>query len=142
MKRLAKSTFFKFLLVGVSNTLLSAAIMFLLYNLAGLSTTLSSAAAFTAGAALSFFLNRSVTFHSNEDFWRSAVKFTINVAVLWAVCYLFVQKWLSGLLLAWGSTRVWADNVSMLLSMGVYTMLNYLGQRYFAFRKRKNINTS
>ncbi len=135
MRRWIDHTFLKFLLVGVSNTLLSAAIMFLLYNLAGCSTTASSAAAFTAGALLSFFLNRCFTFRSEEGFWKSAVKFALNVAVLWAVSYLWMQKWLAALLLGGGMALVWADNLSMLLSMGFYTVLNYLGQRFFAFRK-------
>jgi len=135
MRRLTEHTFFKFLLVGVGNTLLSAAIMFFLYNLAGCSTTVSSGIAFAAGAALSFFLNRYVTFRSREKFWKSALKFMINVAVLWALCYLWLQKWMSGLLIGRGFLLTWADNLSMLVSMGIYTVLNYLGQRFFAFRK-------
>jgi putative flippase GtrA len=135
MKRLTDHTFFRFLLVGASNTLLSAAMMFLLYNLAGLSATWSSAAAFTAGAVLSFFLNRYVTFRSGEGFWKSALKFAVNVAVLWAVCYLWLQKWMSGLLVGGGFPLRRADNISMLVSMGAYTVFNYLGQRFFAFRK-------
>ena len=135
MNRLTDHTFFKFLLVGASNTVLSAALMFLLYNLAGLSTTVSSAAAFAAGAVLSFFLNRYVTFHSREGFWKSALKFALNVAVLWALCYLWLQKWMSVFLVGRGFLTVWADNLSMLVSMGIYTVLNYAGQRFFAFRK-------
>lgn len=135
MKRLTENTFVKFILVGVSNTLLSAVIMFLLYNLAGLSTTLSSGVAFTAGAALSFFLNRSVTFHSQEGFLKSAVKFALNVAVLWAISYLWLQKWLAALLMRNGIGLSLADNLSMFFSMGFYTVLNYFGQRFFAFRK-------
>ncbi len=135
MKRLTEHTFFKFLLVGVGNTVLSAAIMFLLYNLCGVSTTVSSAVAFAAGATLSFFLNRFVTFHSQEKFLRSAIKFSLNVAVLWAVSYLWLQKWLSAFLVERGFLLLWADNLSMLVSMGFYTVLNYLGQRFFAFRK-------
>lgn len=135
MRKLTENTFFKFLLVGVGNTLLSTAIMFLLYNLGGVSTTLSSAAAFTAGAILSFFLNRFVTFRSKEGFWKSALKFAVNVAVLWAVSYLWLQKWLAELLVSRGFLLQWADNLSMLFSMGFYTVLNYIGQRFFAFRK-------
>jgi len=135
MKRLTDSTFLKFLLVGVGNTLLSTAIMFLLYNLGNFSTTLSSAIAFAAGAVLSFILNRSVTFHSDEVLWKSALKFALNVAILWAISYLWLQKWLAGLLMGWGFLLLWADNLSMLISMGFYTVLNYLGQRFFAFRK-------
>lgn len=134
MGRLTEHSFFKFLLVGVGNTLLSAAIMFLLYNMAGMDATLSSAVAFAAGAVMSFFLNRAFTFRSREQLLPSAVKFAVNVAVLWAISYLWLQRWLAGLLLARGLSLGLADNASMLVSMGFYTVLNYLGQRFFAFR--------
>ena len=44
MKKLMDPTMFKFLLVGVFNTLVGCGTMFLLYNLAGCSYWLSSAA--------------------------------------------------------------------------------------------------
>lgn len=135
MARLIDESIWKFLLVGVGNTLLSAVIMFLLYNLGGAPTSVSSATAYLAGAVMSFFLNRRFTFRSEENFWLSAVKFALNVAVLWAVSYLLLQPPLARLLLRWMSLK-WADNLSMLFCMGVYTVLNYFGQRFFAFKKQ------
>ena len=46
----------KFLIVGVVNTLFGTAIMFGLYNLAGCSYWISSAANYFFGSILSFFL--------------------------------------------------------------------------------------
>ena len=46
----------RFLLVGVVNTLVGAGIMFLLYNLAGCSYWLSSAANYIVGGVVSYFL--------------------------------------------------------------------------------------
>lgn len=134
MAKLIDASVWKFLLVGVGNTLLSAAIMFLLYNIGGVSAPVSSAAAYLAGAVMSFFLNRCFTFQSSEAFWPSAVKFALNVAVLWAIAYLLIQPPLAQLLQRWMSLK-WADNLSMLFCMGVYTVLNYFGQRFFAFKK-------
>lgn len=51
----------KFLLVGVINTLVGTAIMFGLYNLAGASYWLSSAANYVLTSILSFFSQQ--TFH-------------------------------------------------------------------------------
>lgn len=53
-KKWTENTFLRFLLVGVGNTLLSAAIMFLLYERAGFGYWGSSALAYLAGAVMSF----------------------------------------------------------------------------------------
>ena len=81
MKKWIDASVWRFLLVGVGNTLLSLMLMFLLE---GLGYWPSTAIAYVAGAVMSFFLNRSFTFHSDVRFWPSAVKFAVNVAV----CYL------------------------------------------------------
>ena len=88
MAKLIDNSIPKFLLVGVSNTLLSMVLMFLLE---GLGYWPSTAIAYVAGAVMSFFLNRHFTFHSEETFWRSAVKFAINVAVCYVIAYALAQ---------------------------------------------------
>lgn len=121
----------KFLLVGVGNTLLSAVLMFLLE---GLGYWPSTAIAYVAGAVMSFFLNRSFTFHSEETVDRSAAKFALNVAVCYMLAYSIAQplgKWILG---AMGITRVWLERLTKLGGMGLYTLLNYFGQRFFVFR--------
>lgn len=132
--KLLGNSFFRFLLVGVGNTVLSAAIAFGLYNLAHWHPVLSSAIAYVAGAVVSFFLNRVFTFRSEEDLKKSAIKFAINVAVLWLITTPFLQplltKQLQGIFV-----EQWANNVSLVICMALYTVLNYLGQRFFAFRK-------
>lgn len=134
IRQLFQSSFFRFLLVGVGNTLLSMAITFLLYNLAGIEPVIASAIAYVAGAVMSFFLNRRFTFHSQAGFWPSALKFALNVAILWIITTPFLQPWLAGLLQGPLGER-WANNISLVICMGLYTILNYLGQRFFAFRK-------
>lgn len=127
----------KFLLVGVGNTLLSMAIEFGLYNLAGWDPVLSSAVAFLAGAVMSFFLNRYFTFKSQETLGRSAVKFALNVALLWTLTHPILQPWLAERLQQIASEQ-WANNGSLVICMGLYTALNYFGQRFFAFRKKES----
>ena len=134
MKKLIDDSVWKFLLVGVGNTLLSAALSLGLYNLLGVDPVLASAAAYLAGAVMSFFLNRYFTFHSDEVFWRSALKFALNVAVLWTVTTPFIQPRVAALLGTWLEVKP-ANSVAVLFSMGLYTVLNYFGQRFFAFRK-------
>ena len=88
MAKLIDNSIPKFLLVGVGNTLLSMVLMFLLE---GLGYWPSTAIAYVAGAVMSFFLNRHFTFHSEETFLRSAVKFAINVAVCYVIAYALAQ---------------------------------------------------
>ena len=132
MARLIDSSIPKFLLVGVGNTLLS---MFLMFLLEGLGYWPSTAIAYVAGAVLSFFLNRRFTFHSEETFARSAVKVAVNVAVCYALGY-GMARGLMRLLEPWSfMSSLWWERLSKLVGMGLYTVLNYFGQRFFAFRR-------
>ena len=132
--RLLRNSFLRFVLVGVCNTLLSLLLMFLLE---GLGYWPSTAIAYVAGATLSFFLNRTFTFHSEEDFWRSVGKFIVNVAVCYVIAYAVAQPLVSCLLGGTAISPVWQERIAKVVGMGLYTLLNYFGQRFFAFRKKK-----
>ncbi len=73
--RLFDVSFLKFLAVGVLNTLLGAAIMYGLYNLAGWSYWPATLANYIPTSILSFLLNRSFTFRDKEKGWRPAARF-------------------------------------------------------------------
>lgn len=133
MKRLFDVSMLKFLLVGVGNTLFSTVLMF---ALEGLGYWPSTAIAYVAGAVLSFFLNRRFTFHSEETLGRSAVKFALNVAVCYVLGY-GLARGLMGILAPWSPlSPLWWERLSKLVGMGLYTVLNYFGQRFFAFRNK------
>ena len=124
----------KFLLVGVGNTLLS---MVLMFALEGLGYWPSTAIAYVAGAVMSFFLNRHFTFHSQETALRSAVKFALNVAVCYLLAYGVAQPVMELLPRPDVVPIIWWERLTKLVGMGLYTVLNYFGQRFFAFRKSK-----
>lgn len=132
-KKLIDSSVWKFLLVGVANTLLSMVLMFLLE---GLGYWPSTAIAYVAGAVLSFFLNRSFTFQSDAPFWPSVGKFALNVAVCYLIAYSVAQPLVSLVLSRTAISAVWQERVAKVCGMGLYTCINYVGQRFFAFRKR------
>lgn len=126
------NTLFKFLIVGVFNTLVGCGTMFLLYNLAHWSYWVSSAANYIVGGIVSFFLNKYFTFENKKWEWAQVWKFALNVTV----CYLLgygLAKPIALRLLEGQAVRV-QENVAMLVGMCLYTGLNYLGQRFFAFR--------
>lgn len=122
----------KFLLVGVGNTLLSAVIMF---ALEGLGYWPSTAIAYIAGAVMSFFLNRRFTFQSEAAMGKSAVRFAVSVAVCYVLAYGVAQPLGNVVLGAMGFTGVWLERLTKVGGMGLYTVLNYFGQRFFAFVK-------
>ena len=134
MKKWIDASVWRFLLVGVGNTLLSLMLMFLLE---GLGYWPSTAIAYVAGAVMSFFLNRSFTFHSDERFWPSAVKFAVNVAVCYLIAYSLAQPIAAWVLGGTDISPIWQERLAKLGGMALYTVLNYFGQRSFAFRRRR-----
>ena len=133
MKKLIDATLLRFLIVGVINTLVGCGTMFLLYNLAHCSYWLSSAANYIVGGVVSFFLNKYFTFRKTVWSWSEVIRFGVNVAVCWLLAYGLAKP-----LVLWvlkGQTVWLQENVAMLVGMCLYTMLNYLGQRFFAFKK-------
>jgi putative flippase GtrA len=133
-RKLFDKSFLKFLVVGVVNTLVGTAIMFGLYNLAGWGYWPSSLANYILASILSFFLNRHFTFQSTERGWRPVVRFALNILVCYAIAY-GIAKPLVRLVFAGAGDKV-RDNLSMLAGMCLFTLLNYFGQRFFAFRKK------
>ena len=136
MKKFFDPSMLRFLLVGVVNTLVGAGIMFLLYNLAGCSYWLSSAANYIVGGVVSYFLNKYYTFKNTERSWRQVLRFALNVAVCWQLAY-GIAKPLALRLLA-GFDEKLQTNAAMLAGLCLYTALNYLGQRFFAFRAKED----
>lgn len=124
--------FLKFCLVGVLNTLVGTAVMFGLYNLAHCSYWFSSAMNYVVGSFVSYFLNKYFTFQSRDGGWRQLLRFALNIAVCYVIAYSAAQPFVEWVLKdASVSVR---DNVAMLTGMVIFTGLNYLGQRFFAFR--------
>lgn len=130
-RKISDNTVLRFVLVGVVNTLVGMAIMFGLYNLAHCSYWMSSACNYILTSILSFFLNKYFTFQNQEKSVVQAVRFAVNIAACYLLAY-GIAKPLCIWLLS-GVSQTVRDNVSMLVGMCLFTVLNYLGQRFFAF---------
>lgn len=135
IKKFFDKTMIKFVIVGVINTLVGSGAMFLLYNFAGCSYWFSSAANYVIGGIVSFFLNKYFTFQNKERSFSQVVKFIICVAVCYFIAY-GLAKPVAEILLEAQSTAI-KENVAMVAGMGIYTVLNYIGQRFFAFEKKE-----
>ena len=133
--KLFDRTLLKFLLVGCANTLCSMCIMYLLYNLAHFGYWGSSAVAFFLASVLSFFLNRNFTFQSKERVGKTALRFAVNIAVCYLLAYSAAQPLAAWALGGLGLSDALVEQIAMLCGMCIFTGLNYLGQRFFAFRR-------
>lgn len=134
MKKVIDKTLIKFIAVGVVNTLAGTAIMFGLYNLAGASYWLSSAANYILVSILSFVLNKKFTFGHRGRVMKSGMKFAVNIAVCYFAAYGVAKP--CALLLLSDAGLTTQENVAMLIGMCFFTGLNYLGQRFFVFAEK------
>ena len=125
-------SFWKFLLVGVANTLVGAGIMYLFYNVFHFSYWVSSASNYIFGSILSYVLNRSFTFKSRTQTGKTLLRFIVNIVACYLVAY-GAAKPLAALVFS-GLSVTWQENLAMLAGMCFFVGLNYIGQRYFVFR--------
>lgn len=124
----------KFLIVGVINTLFGTVIMFGLYNLAGCSYWISSAANYFFGSILSFFLNKSFTFGNKDSLRNTVPKFVLNILICYLLAYGIAKP--TVLYLLKECTVTIQENIAMFVGMCLFTAFNYIGQRYFAFKEK------
>lgn len=131
--KLFDKTFVKFLLVGIINTAVGATLMFLLYNLVHCSYWFSSACNYVVGGIVSYILNKRFTFKNNETSFAQILLFAANIALCYFIAYK-LARWVIYAVLA-QSTGKLKGNIALLCGMGLYTILNYLAQKFIVFKK-------
>ncbi|WP_442601692.1 GtrA family protein [Paenibacillus sp. KN14-4R] len=136
IRKLLNGSFVRFLLVGVLNTLVGLSVSFIILNVLGWNYWLATSIGNIVGAVCSYFLNRTFTFRSDATVGSSWWKFGLVIAVCFGVSY-SVSLWITqGLTLIWATiSSRFVENAAVLLGNGIYTILNYLGHRYFTFRE-------
>ena len=142
LKKLFDPTLFRFLLVGCVNTLVGYGVMFGLYNLTPLNTWgsrgqwIASAANYVVGSIVSFFLNKHFTFRNQERGAGVVLRFVLNITVCWLLAYGLAQPIMARLLAETALSEQLKGNLTLLAGSGLFVILNYGGQRWFAFRSR------
>ena len=138
VKRLYSASIIRFLMVGVLNSLVGAAIMFGAYNLLHIPYWPSTALNYFIGSIISFFLNKYFTFRTKGELWPQIWRFAVNVIVCYFIAYSVAQPLMKYLLS--GRSQKLQDNVAMLTGAVLFTALNYVGQRFFAFREKREVS--
>ena len=132
IKNILDITFWKFVLVGIVNTLVGTAVMFAAYNVLHLSYWISSASNYVVGSIVSYFLNKYFTFQDKKKSWRQVGIFVVNITICYLLAYGLAKPMVSWILSS--ENKVVQDNLSMLVGMGAFVVFNYLGQRLFVFK--------
>ncbi len=130
------NTVTRFILVGIVNTLFGTAIMFVFYNVFHFSYWVSSASNYFFGSILSYFLNKGFTFKYGKTDFKSIVRFTVNILLCYLIAYGIAKPAVRHLLADYAKTI--QENVAMVVGMVLFVGLNYLGQRFFAFKKDRD----
>ena len=133
IKKLLDKTFWKFILVGVINTAVGTGVMFACYNLLHFGYWFSSAANYVIGSIVSYFLNKNFTFQNKSKGWKVIAKFVLNITVCYLIAYGLARPLMRRILS--GAPVNIQENGAMLVGMVLFVGLNYLGQRFFAFRE-------
>jgi putative flippase GtrA len=125
-------SFFKFILVGIINTLVGGILIFVLYNKAGLDYWLSSALSYILGSCASFFLNKYFTFMKKEWNLFMIITFVINIVICYGIAY-GIAKPMMDYLLKDNPQKI-RENVALVTGICLFTGLNYFGQRFIVFK--------
>ena len=134
LKKFLSREFLTFLVVGVVNTLFGTAIMLVLYNVFGCSYWVSSFCDYFFGSILSYFLNKHFTFHYQGTDWRSIVKFALNIVVCYLIAYSLALPLTRAALESLQLSKPVVENVAMLVGTVLFMVINYLGQKFYAFK--------
>lgn len=129
----SRYTFLKFAMVGIVNTIVGTTVMFVFYNVFHFNYWVSSVSNYIFGSLVSYLLNKHYTFNYHEKGWWSLVRFTVTIIVCYLLAYGIAKPVVSWLLL--NTSMAVKDNVSMTVGMILFVLLNYIGQRFFAFKR-------
>jgi putative flippase GtrA len=129
-----KNSFIRFILVGIVNTIVGLSSMYLFLHAANLSYWASTFLGNAIGACVSYILNRNFTFKSDHSVMKSAFRFIIVILSCYFISYDLGKNIVSWVL---KSNEFFSDSlktdIAILVGTGMYTILNYLGQKIFVF---------
>ena len=134
-QKIFDKSFITFLIVGVINTLFGTAIMLVLYNVFGCSYWVSSVCDYFFGSILSYLLNKHFTFHYPASDWQSITKFALNIIICYLIAYSLALPLTRQVLENMHLGKAIVENIAMLVGTVLFMLINYLGQKFFAFRR-------
>lgn len=132
------SEFARFVIVGICNTAIGTATMFICYNFLAMGYWPSSAMNYVVGSIFSYFANKYFTFRSKKKSIVEVLIFITNITVCYLIAYGVAKpcvKWICSNSKFSFSGKI-TDQIAMVVGMGLFVICNYIGQKLFVFRKR------
>ena len=128
-----------YLIVGLTNTAIGWIETYVYNNFFHWGYWVTSVVVFIIGLIFTFVLNRKYTFQSDAPLKELLPKYLLEVLICFVTAY-----GLGKVILDWFFSSVWKLNISAdmldtvkgILANCAYIALNYLGQKFFVFRKK------
>ncbi len=128
--------FLKFIIAGISNTLIGMVLIFFFYNIFDFGYWASTALGYLAGCVWAYFMSRHFVFRYEKKEKRLIIRFALNVAVCYFLAYLIAKPMtikICQFVMPQFSVEM-KEKIAIVLGMGIYTLLNFLGQKFICFR--------
>lgn len=138
MSSLVNNSFSRFVIVGIINTIVGTTIMFVFYNVFHFGYWFSSISNYVLASILSYFLNKYYTFKNKGKGWKPAIRFAMNIAICYFIAFGMAKPCVLWILYSVGKelSVSWIENIAMLFGSGLFVVINYTGQRFFAFKTK------
>ena len=127
----------RFVIVGVLNTIIGTIAMFVAYH-CGMGYWISTALNYIVGSIFSYYANKYFTFHSTKKEKAELWRFIINIIVCYFVAYGIAKPVIIHMTSTMNMEKELIEQISMVLGMGFFVIINYCGQRYFVFKVRNS----
>lgn len=132
---LHKSLLF-YTIIGVSNTLFTMGLEFILNNVFGLPYWWVTSIPFAITSVTSFVFNRRFSFKENRgNFWTDMLKFYALFIACYLVAFCVAKPLAIKIMSDANASEKAIYNVSIIVGQCVFTPLNYFGQRFLVYRK-------
>lgn len=119
----------RFLLVGLVNTLIGLGVTLLLYHGFRTGYWFATALGNGCGIVVSYLLNRRFTFSAKTSLKNDWLRFLLVVLLSYLIAYRLSLYVIDFFLPSFGGTG------AILVGMILYTVLNFIGQNYWVFKK-------
>lgn len=120
---------FRYLAVGMVNTLVGLLTIYSCKWLAGIGDVSANMIGYGVGILVGFQLNRNWTFDHQGSYWPSLLRYVTVLASAYVANLATVMYLINSLNLN--------SYLAQALGIGPYTLIGFLGSRYFAFPKHE-----
>jgi putative flippase GtrA len=118
--------FLRYILVGITNTLVGYGVIFGCMYLAGISPEISNVAGYAVGLVVSYVLNRTYTFNSTQKRRTEVVRFLACFGIAYGLNFLTLIVMIHWLHLH--------EGLSQIIASAAYVVSAYLMNKFYVFR--------